>query len=68
MKLNKTFCNLVNFSSWFIAHSLEMGQFLFPRRSALGIFTDRDFSGFEFRKSVFFWVLLTAAVFFWAAR
>ena len=36
----------------------------------LGIFTDRDqlsiFLSFEFRKSVFFWVLLTAAVFFWA--
>ena len=34
---------------------------------ALGIFTDRDqqsiFGGFEFRKSVFFWVLLRAAVF-----
>ena len=34
----------------------------------LSIFTDRDqrsiFLGFEFRKSVFFWVLLTAAVFF----
>ena len=35
----------------------------------LGLFTDRDqpriFLGFEFRKSVFFWVLLRAAVFFW---
>ena len=34
----------------------------------LGIFTDRDqrsiFLGFEFRESVFFWVLVTAAVFF----
>ena len=38
----------------------------------LGIFTDRDqrsiFWGFEFRKSVFFWVLLTAAVFFGIVR
>ena len=34
----------------------------------LGIYTDRDqrsnFGGFEFRKSVFFWVLVKAAVFF----
>ena len=39
----------------------------FPR-GGLSIFTDRDqrsiFLGFEFRKSVFSWVLLTAAVFF----
>ena len=38
----------------------------------LGIFTDRDprstFLGFEFRKSVFVWALLTAAVFFGVAR
>ena len=34
----------------------------------LGIFTNKDqqsiFGSFEFRKSVFFWVLLTTAVFF----
>ena len=34
----------------------------------LGIYTDRDqrsiFLGFEFRKSVFFWALVKAAVFF----
>ena len=34
----------------------------------LSIFTDRDqrsiFLGFEFRKSVFFWVFATVAVFF----
>ena len=34
----------------------------------LGIYSDRDqrstFLGFEFRKSVFFWVLVIAAVFF----
>ena len=34
----------------------------------LGIYTDRDqrsiLFGFEFRKSVFFWVLVKAAVFF----
>ena len=41
---------------------------LFPG-GGFGIFTDRDqqstFWGFEFRKSVFIWVLVTAAVFFW---
>ena len=34
----------------------------------LGIYTDRDqqsiFLGFEFQKSVFFWVLVIAAIFF----
>ena len=38
----------------------------------LGIFTDRDqrgiFLGFEFRKSVFFWVLVIGAVFFWVVK
>ena len=38
-------------------------------RSGLDIFTDRDqqiiLRGFEFRESVFFWVLVTTAVFFW---
>ena len=40
----------------------------FKPRGGLGIFTDRDqrsiVLSFKFRKSVFFWVLLTAAVFF----
>ena len=29
VKLNKTCCNVVNFGSCFIVHSLEMGLFLF---------------------------------------
>ena len=40
-----------------------------PLGGGLGIYTYRDsrsiFLGFEFRKSVFFWVLVIAAVFFW---
>ena len=41
---------------------------LFPG-GGFGIFTDRDqqstFGGFEFPKSVFIWVLVTADVLFW---
>ena len=35
MKLNKTYCNLVNFGSCFIIHSLGMGLFLFILGPAL---------------------------------
>ena len=42
---------------------------MLTRGGGFGIFTDGDqqstFWGFEFRKSVFIWVLVTAAVFFW---
>ena len=34
-KLNKTYCNLANFASCFIVHSLEMGMFLFINGPAL---------------------------------
>ena len=46
-------------------------SFKFPG-VGLVIFTDMDqrsiFLGFEFRKFVFFWVLVTAAVFFWVVK
>ena len=34
----------------------------------LSIFTDSIFLGFEFRKSIFSWVIATAAVFFGVAE
>ena len=47
---------------------MKLCEFYIPG-GGLGIFTDRDqltrvFLGFEFGESVFFWVLITAVVFF----